>query len=171
MMTAIDVDDSGTVTLEEWLKGGMNNVPLLVLLGLKVTARLTCLGCWKTALDVCLFFLLFFFSIFSSHLQISERDGQHIWRMKHFNKPTYCSVCQNMLLGLGKQGLCCTCKSSWPPAGGSRVLHTKCLCEMSSLLKSIFLLQAVSTPFTINVPTRILNPAHGPLSNPKRRLV
>lgn len=40
-----------------------------------------------------------------------------------------------------------------------------------TLLKSIFLLQAVSTLFTINVPTRILNPAHGPLSNPKRRLV
>uniref|UniRef100_A0A673CR43 Diacylglycerol kinase n=1 Tax=Sphaeramia orbicularis TaxID=375764 RepID=A0A673CR43_9TELE len=69
MMTAIDADSSGTVSLDEWVDGGMNNVPLLM----------------------------------------TQKDGQHVWRMKNFNKPVYCNVCQSMLLGLRKQGLCCTC--------------------------------------------------------------
>uniref|UniRef100_H0WRZ7 Diacylglycerol kinase n=1 Tax=Otolemur garnettii TaxID=30611 RepID=H0WRZ7_OTOGA len=99
----------------------------------------------------------------------SKGDGRHVWTMKHFKKPTYCSFCHIMLMGVRKQGLCCTyckytvhercvsknipgCVKTYSKAKRSGEFHRKC--ELSTLCDGGELRDHILLPTSICPITR-----------------
>ncbi|KAF6118273.1 diacylglycerol kinase gamma [Phyllostomus discolor] len=102
----------------------------------------------------------------------SKGDGRHSWTMKHFKKPTYCNFCHVMLMGVRKQGLCCTyckytvhercvsknipgCVKTYSKAKRGSEFHRKC--ELSTVcdggeLKDHILLPTSICPITWDRP-------------------
>nr|XP_055238058.1 diacylglycerol kinase gamma isoform X9 [Gorilla gorilla gorilla] len=99
----------------------------------------------------------------------SKGDGRHSWTMKHFKKPTYCNFCHIMLMGVRKQGLCCTyckytvhercvsknipgCVKTYSKAKRSGEVHRKC--ELSTLCDGGELRDHILLPTSICPITR-----------------
>uniref|UniRef100_A0A673N7V5 Diacylglycerol kinase n=1 Tax=Sinocyclocheilus rhinocerous TaxID=307959 RepID=A0A673N7V5_9TELE len=109
MMTAIDADSSGTVSLQEWVEGGMNNVPLLVLLGLKVgkhsfrcsVRELLFLECTR------LYLRLHCSEQRENHVKFSRCIAAHDWVSGNCDSGK-CDRCQKKIKSLhGLTGKCC----------------------------------------------------------------
>ncbi|XP_003927033.2 diacylglycerol kinase gamma isoform X7 [Saimiri boliviensis] len=99
----------------------------------------------------------------------SKGDGRHAWTLKHFKKPTYCNFCHIMLMGVRKQGLCCSyckytvhercvsknipgCVKTYSKAKRSGEFHRKC--ELSTLCDGGELRDHILLPTSICPVTR-----------------
>uniref|UniRef100_A0AAR2JV88 Diacylglycerol kinase n=1 Tax=Pygocentrus nattereri TaxID=42514 RepID=A0AAR2JV88_PYGNA len=124
MMEEIDYDRDGTVTLEEWIRGGMTTIPLLVLLGMETVSQSFSVGNQ----------ILIFLQSYTVHERCVSKDiaacistyaksrrhtnaMQHVWM--EGNSPTKCDRCHRSIKCYqGLTGLHCVwCQIT---------LHNKC---------------------------------------------
>uniref|UniRef100_A0A671YZD3 Diacylglycerol kinase n=1 Tax=Sparus aurata TaxID=8175 RepID=A0A671YZD3_SPAAU len=112
MMEEIDFDKDGTVTLEEWIRGGLTTIPLLVLLGMD-TVHLS------YSLSFCVFLNILHRVLIGNETFSGSQTFamQHVWI--EGNSPTKCDRCHRSIKCYqGLTGLHCVwCQIT---------LHNKC---------------------------------------------
>ncbi|KOB70837.1 Diacylglycerol kinase, partial [Operophtera brumata] len=87
MMVEIDYDADGTVSLDEWKRGGTASTPGDSSTSADprtVICASTCWSDWAKRDSV----------VYDTNV---KEDGEHAWRLKHFSGPAYCNLCLNML--------------------------------------------------------------------------
>uniref|UniRef100_A0A669EQL7 Diacylglycerol kinase n=1 Tax=Oreochromis niloticus TaxID=8128 RepID=A0A669EQL7_ORENI len=134
MMEEIDYDRDGTVTLEEWIRGGLTTIPLLVLLGMDTNESCPILIFALVVFNFTLVFLVFLVCKYTVHERCVSKDiaacistyaksrrhtnaMQHVWM--EGNSPTKCDRCHRSIKYYqGLTGLHCVwCQIT---------LHNKC---------------------------------------------
>uniref|UniRef100_A0AAQ4RX56 Diacylglycerol kinase n=1 Tax=Gasterosteus aculeatus aculeatus TaxID=481459 RepID=A0AAQ4RX56_GASAC len=128
MMEEIDYDGDGTVTLEEWIRGGLTTIPLLVLLGMETVHIPThCTLCPHTAVLKCTL-LCYNLCKYTVHERCVSKDiaaciSTYAKSRRHTNVSTEARWGGRLWRGGGSGGSCDRCHRSIKCYQGLTGLH------------------------------------------------